>query len=178
MPNTDPYQRWLDLRDRWRTEEGESLKPSDEIAAALRVSTVAMLRAVAKGDASLPGDVAFELADAIEALEAGQDATYLLPEKLKLAFRKQPRVHPFLEDLRRDAVNYLQLVESGDLSDGRPFHTVAQIYGVERRTVHRWRRKFTDLEKPLSQPTLVKAIFRASGKQYKKQFKRLVRKSE
>ena len=126
----------------------------------------------------MPGDMAFELADAIEAIEASQDATFLLPVSLKLAVRKQARAHPFLEARRREAVNYLQLVRLGKINDHRPIHTVALAYGVDRTTVYRWLKKFPIEKDSLldKEPKLVETIFRASGKQYQKQSKRLAQK--
>ena len=177
MPKRDPYQRWLDARQRWREEGGNSLKPAETIAAELRTSVVAMLKLVAKGESKMPGDMAFELADAIKALSAGQEETFLLPSTLKLTKRKQPRAHPFLEDLRQDAVNYLRSVESGDYLDSRPIHTVAKAYSVNPSTVHRWRTKFSAVELSSTKPELIKTILRASANQYRKQSKRLLKKS-
>jgi len=176
---SNPYQRWLTAKDRWRKREGGQLKPSDEIATELRASIVETLRLVARGDTKMPGDMAFELADAIEAIEASQDATFLLPVSLKLAVRKQARAHPFLEGLRRDAVNYLHLVKLGKIEDHRPIHTVSLTYGVDRRTVYRWQKKFAIEEDTLLhvEPSLVKEIFHASGKQYQKPFEILFQKT-
>ena len=45
----DTYRQWLDVRAKWREQEGDSLKPSEELASKLRASYIAMLRLVAKG---------------------------------------------------------------------------------------------------------------------------------
>ena len=173
----DTYRQWLDVRSKWREQEGDSLKPSDELASELRASYIAMLRLVAKGKKHLPGDMASELADAIEALSEGQDETFLIPGNLKLRQRKQPRAHPFLEKCRLDAVHYLHLVSSGELSDTHPVTTVARAYGVSQSTVHRWRNKYGHTQVSPPNPTLVKKLLRSSGQQYQKQIKRLTPKA-
>ena len=173
----DTYRQWLDIRAKWREQEGDALKPSEKLASELRASYIAMLRLVAKGKKHLPGDMASELADAIEVLSEGQDETFLIPGNLKLRQRKQPRAHPFLEKCRLDAVHYLHLVSSGELSDTHPVITVARAYGVSQSTVHRWRNKYGHRQLSPPKPTLVKKLLRSSGQQYQKQIERLTPKA-
>lgn len=167
----DTYKRWLDARDKWRRESGDALKPSEAIASELRNSTVAMLRLVAKGKKKLPGDVAHELADAMEYLAAGQDESFLLPGKVRLSKRKQPLQHPFLLGLRRDAVRYLSVVAQGGINDDRPKHTVALAYGVHRTTVLRWQKRYPNVDCG-GEVRLIEMLMKASGKHYRKQMKR------
>ena len=169
----DPYRRWLDARAKWRRKSGDALKPSEAIATELRNSTVAMLRLVAKGKNKLPGDVAHELADAMEALAAGQDESFLLPGKVRLSKRKQPLQHPFLLALRLDAVRYLSAVAQGKIKDDRPKHSVALAYGVHRTTVLRWQKRYSNIECK-GDVRVLEMLMKASGKQYRKQMKRRI----
>lgn len=164
----DHYKRWLSAKEKWRKDAGDSLKPPEAVAKELRESSIALLRMAAKGDKRLPGDVAFELAEAMTVLEAGQDETFLLPNNLRLSQRKQPLKHPFLQELRLDAVRYLNAVAKGEIEDRRPKKTVALAYGVSDRTVRRWHR---DHPKVASEGavSVTKSLMRASGKQYQKQ---------
>jgi len=166
----DHYKRWLSAKERWREEAGDSLKPPEAVAKELRESSIALLRMAAKGDKRLPGEVAFELAEAMTALEAGQDETFLLPSNLRLSQRKQPLKHPFLEGLRLDAVCYLDAVAKGTIVDNRPKRTVALAYGISDRTARRWHEGHPEVvgEGSVSHIT---SRMRASGKQYKKQRK-------
>ncbi|MDP6095725.1 MAG: hypothetical protein QGG67_07045 [Gammaproteobacteria bacterium] len=173
----DTYKRWLDARDKWRRESGDALKPSEAIAAELRDSTVAMLRLVAKGKNELPGDVAYELAEAMEALAAGQDESFLLPGKVRLSKRKQPLQHPFLLGLRLDAVRYLSAIAQRRIKDDRPKHTVALAYGVRRTTVLRWQKQYPNVECG-DEVKVIEMLMKASGKQYKKQMKRRKQKTQ
>jgi len=168
---TDHYKQWFGAKEKWRTQDGDSLKPPEPIAKELRQSTIGMLRMVAKGDRRLPGDVAFELAEAMTALEAGQDETFLLPSDLRLTRRKQPLKHPFLEGLRLDAVRYLAAVAKGKIDDNRPKRTVALAYGISDRTARRWHEQHPEIAVD-GAASLITVLMRASGKQYKKQMSR------
>lgn len=173
----DHYRRWLDARAKWRREGGDALKPSEAIATELRNATVAMLRLVAKGKKKLPGDVAHELADAMEYLAAGQDESFLLPGKVRLSKRKRPLQHPFLLALRLDAVRYLNAVAQGKIKDDRPKHTVALAYGVHRTTVLRWQKQYPDIECE-GGVRVLEMFMKASGKHYRKQMKRRFQKTQ
>jgi len=167
----DHYKRWLSAKERWREEAGDSLKPPEAVAKELRESSIALLRMAAKGDKRLPGEVAFELAEAMTALEAGQDETFLLPSNLRLSQRKQPLKHPFLKGLRLDAVRYLNAVANGEIEDRRPKKTVALAYGVSDRTVRYWHRQYPKVVSE-SAVSVTKSLMRASGKQYQTQTRR------
>ena len=167
----DHYKRWLSAKERWREQAGDSLKPPAAVAKELRESTIALLRMAAKGDNRLPGDVAFELAEAMTVLESGQDETFLLPSNLRLSQRKQPLKHPFLEGLRLDAVRYLNAVANGEIEDRRPKKTVALAYGVSDRTVRYWHRQYPKVVSE-GAVSVTKSLMRASGKQYQKQTQR------
>jgi len=166
----DHYKRWLSAKDKWRAQAGDSLKPPEAVAKELRESTIALLRMAAKGDNRLPGDVAFELAEAMGALEAGQDETFLLPSDLRLTRRKQPLKHPFLEGLRLDAVCYLDAVAKGAIVDNRPKRTVALAYGISDRTARRWHERHPEVVDEVAVSRITSRM-RASGRQYKKQRK-------
>ncbi len=167
---TDYYKQWLSAKQEWRTQAGNSLKPPEPIAKELRKSTIGLLRMVARGDKRLPGDVAFELAEAMGALEAGQDETFLLPSDLRLTRRKQPLKHPFLEGLRLDAVRYLDAVAKGTVIDNRPKRTVALAYGISDRTARRWHEGHPEVVGEVA-VSLITSLMRASGRQYKRQRK-------
>ena len=167
----DHYKRWLSAKERWREQAGDSLKPPAAVAKELRESTIALLRMAAKGDNRLPGDVAFELAEAMTVLESGQDETFLLPSNLRLSQRKQPLKHPFLQGLRLDAVRYLDAVAKGEIDDRRPKKTVALAYGVSDRTVRRWHKGHPKVFSE-GAVSVTKILMRASGRQYQKQTQR------
>ena len=141
------YQQWLDLHAKWREQEPGSLKPPEELSAELRKCVIAMLKLIAKDGAKMPPDVAYELAEAINALSSRQSETFLLPGN-RLENRRQLVMHPFMESLRQDAVNYLGAVKRGDLLDDKPVHTVATAYGVNRSTVQDWREQLTAVDIP------------------------------
>ena len=168
---TDYYEQWLSAKQKWRTKDGYSLRPPDQVAKELRKSTIGLLRLVAKGDKQLPGDVAFELAEAMGALEAGQDESFLLPGSIRLTKRKQPLKHPFLESLRLDAVRYLDAVSKNRIDDNRPKHSVAMAYGVHRTTVLRWQKRYPNVDCG-GEVRLIEMLMKASGKHYRKQMKR------
>ena len=167
----DHYKRWLSAKQKWREQAGDLLKPPEAVAKELRESTIALLRMAAKGDKRLPGDVAFELAEAMTVLESGQDETFLLPSNLRLSQRKQPLKHPFLEGLRLDAVRYLNAVANGEIEDRRPKKTVALAYGVSDRTVRYWHRQYPKVVSE-GAVSVTKSLMRASGRQYQKQTQR------
>jgi hypothetical protein len=173
---TDYYKQWLSAKHKWRTQAGDSLKPPEPIAKELRKSTMDLLRLVAKGEKQLPGDVAFELAEAMGALEAGQDESFLLPGSIRLTKRKQPLKHPFVKGLRLDAVRYLDAVAKKRIHDNQPKRTVALAYGVESRTARRWHKKYPEVE-GYGAVSVITAVMQASGKQYKKQMKRRKQKT-
>lgn len=174
--NPANYRDWLDGRDRWRKQEGDSLKPPGQISAELRTAAVSTLREVARGKARMPGDMAWELADAIEALSAGQDECFLLPENLDK--RKQAGRHPFRVDLRRAAMDYLLLVSRGDISDPKPMHTITLNYGVTRQTVYNWKKQSSKIENPESDPAVAIIFMRSAGRQWKKQRKHRKQKDQ
>ena len=167
----DHYKRWLSAKEKWREQAGDLLKPPEAVAKELRESTIALLKMTARGDKRLPGDVAFELAEALTVLEAGQDETFLLPSNLRLSQRKQPLKHPFLEGLRLDAVRYLNAVANGEIEDRRPKKTVALAYGVSDRTVRRWHKDDPEVVGQ-GAVSVTKSLMRASGKQYQRQTQR------
>ena len=167
----DPYQRWLDARAKWHEEEGDTFKPSEDTSAKLRAAIMDMLYLVHAGKATMPRDMAFSLAEAINELSAGQSETFLLPGR-KLENRKQFVMHPSLNDWRQDAVNYLSAVKCGDIVDNHPIHTVATNYGVHRRTVHTWWTKLSGADIPESDREHLQLFMRASGKHYRNQTKR------
>ena len=166
----DPYQRWLDACAKWHEEEGGTFKPSEDTSAKLRAAIMDMLYLVHAGKATMPRDMAFSLAEAINELSAGQSETFLLPGR-KLEKRQQFLMHPSMNDWRQDAVNYLSAAKCGDILDSRPIHTVATRYGVNRSTVHNWWRKLSGADIPESDREHLKLFMRASGKHYRNQKK-------
>ncbi|MAF99697.1 MAG: hypothetical protein CL388_00590 [Acidiferrobacteraceae bacterium] len=166
-----PYDKWLKAKQRWRDECGDQLCPHDEIATELRLSVIEMLRRVAnpKFSSELPGDLAFELADAIEYEEFGQ-ASFLSANTKQRVFGQ----HPLLDKLKLSAVHYLMAVREGMIEDETPVKTVSQQYSVSLCTVHNWKAKYseTDLPKPafnLDQASYIVSVMELSARVYREQ---------
>ncbi len=139
-----------------------------------------MLRAHANGTATLPGDVAFELAEGVQVLHAEQETSFLLPGADRLRHRKRFLSHPFLEECRKDAVRYVLACrkerkdekgrkdEKDLIDDPHPVKTIREAFGVDASTIHRWMAKYGNLN--IGKVRFVRSIALESGRQYRKLF--------
>ena len=178
-PDLDPYGRWLNARQQWRESPDNSLSPPDwyqGLSSSLRLAVIAMLREVAKGTKKLPGDVAFELAEAMLALQEGNNESFLLPDGAILHLGKgQPLRHPFITGLHVDAVCYVRAAQAGLIDDPQPVSSVATAYSVTRRTINRWLTKYSDTSgrrevvEGLDEAAVITKIMHRSGEHYAKQ---------
>lgn len=144
----DPYKWWLDTMADWRSDEQsrDIQRPPDAIAARLREAEIQLLRLYAKGEQSLPREVAYHLAQGVESLHAWHDITYLLPSRLKISYRKTQAPTVFCTGLIHDAVRYIHAVEEGMIDDPTHQKTVADSYQVARKTVWSWRKKYQEID--------------------------------
>ncbi len=177
--DTDSYRRWLDARQQWRDSPEDSLRPPEAVGAELRLAAIDMLRAHANGTAALPGEVAFELAEAVQALHAEQETSFLLPGAVRLQHWKRFLSHPFLEECRKDAVRYVlacrkERKDEKERKDGKdligdphPVKTMREAFGVDESTIYRWVAAHGNLKfSKISKAHFVRSIALASGKQY------------
>jgi len=117
----------------------------------------------------LPEEMNARLAIAFEYLCAGIADPLLTPVK-----RASGREEPLAKHMQKAAIRYLRWCEDGRLADPKPKGTVANSYGVTRRTVQRWakiwKHRPTPPISPEFPPEAVRRFMHAEGKAYQRRF--------
>lgn len=96
-----------------------------------------------RADGPIPGEIRDHLAFAFEEICAGIKSDLLSPVK-----RGSGRERPIAKHMQAAAIRYLRWVEDGRIDDKRPTATVAEAYGVSKRTVQNWQIAWDDLPTP------------------------------
>ena len=166
----DGYTQWLDAKHEWREriQRGEipdEPDPPKDIARTMRDAWVVLLKSVMKGERRLPGDMAFQLHDALLELEAGQGQPFLIPGLIRHKGYRNKNSHLYLDRYRQDATEYLKAVQEGRIKDEHPNVTVGYAFNVHPDTVSRWKKKYPDVEVTNTQKVITTKM-RRSGRFY------------